>query len=195
MSRDNPARCRLIRFQFASVEGFVSNWMRQATALVPVSALDRQLGRAREPCPNAARVASWDRMFRKHAELTRPRGLRSRCWPVRRWADDQPRPIQKIGPPGLEQPGRTIFHVHLRVAQSRRAASPALFFEQPQSHAMAPLVSFRMASCGASRKGTRCVSMPRMAPRATRLTPPCVTATVSRSSASSHAATRTCRSQ
>jgi hypothetical protein len=74
--------------------------------------------------------------------------------------------------------------VALRRDQSRRAYNQRISL----------LRRNKILSCGASRNGTSRVSNPRIAPRATRLTPPCVTAIVSRSSAVSHATMRVIRS-
>lgn len=86
-----------------------------------------------------------------------------------------------------------------RVPKSRRAASPALLLfgasDGAQIHCILPPPNIRILSCGTSRNGTMPLSTPSRAPRATRLTPPWLTATVLRSSPPSQSETLNSRSR
>src|SRR6185437_16871727 len=63
-ARDKSRRRRFTRLQFAYVDGSVRLADRYDDSIVTVSGFDRQLGRARDCCLNAARVASKDRTYR-----------------------------------------------------------------------------------------------------------------------------------
>ena len=63
------------------------------------------------------------------------------------------------------------------------------------SHCIFPSERRRILSCGTSRKGTKALSIPSKAPRATLLTPPWLTATVLFSKPASQAETRCSRSR
>jgi hypothetical protein len=67
-ARDKSRRRRFTRLQFAYVDGSVRLADRYDDSIVTVSVFDRQLGRARDCCLNAARVASKDRMYRTRSE-------------------------------------------------------------------------------------------------------------------------------
>ncbi len=158
---------------------------------------------------NAARVASRDRLLWKAMRLG---PAKSPCGAAFKQSFSVSRVVMlltaslqrttSVPATSLSNSSSSVYNVTYRdvitplVNGGKGAGVPQLqllfFFDQSQC--MAPSLSTRMRSCGTSRVVTSRVSSDNTAPRATRLTPPCVIATVSRSSVASHLEMRCMRS-
>lgn len=192
--RDNPPRRRLTRRSTAFVGSSVALMMGRGRC---ESVFDRQLGRARIRCPKAARGASQDRMLRKRYGQVAHSNGRAVCH-VSSIPGERLCRLIKAHSSRIEPRVEGAFSMHslssAEEPESRISGSFVLMVFSLHSHRILASASFKILSWGTSRNGTRVLSMPSRAPRATRLTPPCPMATVFWSRVPSHFETRTSRS-